>query len=92
MQFREAFTDEVEQCATAGFTDTTSDGRSVPVRSIDPEDAGEHFGSLGAFFSLDCPASSAITQQLLGWHPVQPGLLDDLEQGGYFDPANARSV
>lgn len=62
-------------------------GRSLrlPVVSIPPEEAAAHFGFLGAFFSLDCPASSALTQELLGWHPVQPGLIADLEQGHYFE-------
>ena len=57
----------------------------VPVVSIPPEEAAGHFGFLGAFFALDCPASSALTQQMLGWHPAQPGLIADLEQGHYFE-------
>ena len=57
---------------------------NVPVTSIPVEEANAHFGFLGAFFSLDVPASSALTQQLLGWHPVQPGLLADLDEGHYF--------
>ena len=57
---------------------------ALPVRSIPTEQANDHFGFLGAFFSLDCPASSARTQELLGWRPVQPGLIADLEQGHYF--------
>jgi nucleoside-diphosphate-sugar epimerase len=57
----------------------------VPVASIAPEMAVDHFGWLGAFFSLDVPASSALTGELLGWRPTRPGLLDDLEQGHYFD-------
>jgi hypothetical protein len=28
---------------------------------------------------IDMPASSAITQELLGWQPTRPSLLDDLE-------------
>ncbi len=56
----------------------------VPVVSVPVEEAGEHFGFLGNFFSLDSPASSTLTQQLLGWHPVQPGLLADLDQEYYF--------
>ena len=57
----------------------------VPVVSIARDDAAEHFGFLGAFFALDVPASSAITRERMGWAPVQPGLIADLEQGHYFD-------
>jgi nucleoside-diphosphate-sugar epimerase len=56
----------------------------VPVVSVPVEEAGEHFGFLGNFFSVDSPASSTLTQQRLGWHPVQPGLLADLDQEYYF--------
>ncbi|GAC1662351.1 MAG: SDR family oxidoreductase [Ktedonobacteraceae bacterium] len=56
----------------------------VPVVSVPVEGAGEHFGFLGNFFSLDSTASSTLTQQRLGWHPVQPGLLADLDQEYYF--------
>ncbi|HEX7199412.1 MAG TPA: SDR family oxidoreductase, partial [Dongiaceae bacterium] len=55
----------------------------LPVVAIPPEDLAGHFGFLGAFFALDCPASSSLTQQMLGWHPAQPGLIADLEQGHY---------
>jgi nucleoside-diphosphate-sugar epimerase len=56
----------------------------VPVVSVPVEEAGEHFGFLGNFFSVDSLASSTLTQQRLGWHPVQPGLLADLDQEYYF--------
>ncbi len=56
----------------------------IPVASLPVEKASEHFGFLGQFFSRDNPASSALTQQRLGWHPVQPGLLADLDQDYYF--------
>jgi hypothetical protein len=29
-------------------------------------------------------ASSAITQDLPGWKPTHPGLIEDIEQGHYF--------
>ena len=61
----------------------------LPVVSIAPEDAGEHFAWLAAFFALDSPVSSALTRELLGWQPVQPGLIDDLEQGHYFRQPSA---
>jgi nucleoside-diphosphate-sugar epimerase len=57
----------------------------VPVESISAEDAGEHFTWLAGFIGADSPASSALTQELLGWHPTHPGLIADLEQGHYFD-------
>ena len=60
---------------------------SLPVVAVSPEEAGRHFGFLAGFLAADIPASSALTRQRMGWEPVQPGLLDDLEQGHYFGPA-----
>jgi nucleoside-diphosphate-sugar epimerase len=57
---------------------------NIPVVSKSPEEAANHFGWIGAFAGLDCPASSKLTQQRLGWRPVQPTLLTDLERGSYF--------
>ena len=45
-----------------------------------PEKAAAHFGWLAMFAGLDLPASSAQTQQRLGWHPTGPGLIADLEK------------
>jgi nucleoside-diphosphate-sugar epimerase len=59
----------------------------VPVTSISPEEAADHFGFLGRFASMDIPASSALTQQWLGWHPTHPGLLVDLDCEHYFEKA-----
>jgi nucleoside-diphosphate-sugar epimerase len=56
----------------------------VPVTSIAPEDATEHFTWLSHFIAMDSPASSALTRELLGWQPAQPGLIADLDQGHYF--------
>jgi nucleoside-diphosphate-sugar epimerase len=57
----------------------------LPVAGIPLEDAAGHFGFLGGFFSMDLPATSAATQKLLGWRPVQPGLIADLDEGHYFN-------
>ncbi|EJY54767.1 hopanoid-associated sugar epimerase [Alicyclobacillus hesperidum URH17-3-68] len=57
----------------------------LPVISINREEAGAHFGWLGAIVSADNPASSALTQERLEWHPVHPGLISNLEHGSYFD-------
>jgi nucleoside-diphosphate-sugar epimerase len=56
----------------------------LPVVSVAPEDAGEHFGWMGGFVGLDAPASSELTRELLGWEPTQPGLIEDLDEGHYF--------
>jgi nucleoside-diphosphate-sugar epimerase len=56
----------------------------VPTRHLDPQAASTHFGFLAPLVALDNPTSSARTQALLGWHPVGPSLLADLDQGHYF--------
>lgn len=59
---------------------------NLPVVSKSPEEAAGHFGWLGRFAAMDVPASSARTRQTLGWHPGHPGLLQDMEEAGYFGP------
>ncbi len=56
---------------------------NLPVRSIAPEAAGDHFGWLGRFFAMDQPASSELTRRRMGWTPTRPGLVQDLEAGHY---------
>jgi nucleoside-diphosphate-sugar epimerase len=56
----------------------------LPVVSISPEDAGKHFRWLGPFSSKDNPTSSTLTRELLGWQPVYPTLIQDLEDGHFF--------
>ncbi|MET3546640.1 nucleoside-diphosphate-sugar epimerase [Paenibacillus favisporus] len=55
----------------------------VTVSAISPEKADEHFGFLAAMVKMDNPASSTWTQEQLGWSPVQPGLIADIDQN-YF--------
>jgi nucleoside-diphosphate-sugar epimerase len=57
----------------------------VPAISIMQDEAVAHFGFLGTIASLDIPWSSAETRERLGWQPVHPGLIADLEAGFYFD-------
>jgi len=64
---------------------------NVPVVSKSPEEAANHFGWLAHFVGIDCPASSAQTQQQLGWAPKQPGLIADLDRTHYFETALARA-
>ena len=64
----------------------------LPVASVTPEDAPEHFGWIAGFFGLDIPASSALTRERMGWQATHPGLIDDLEQGHYFEIAQATAA
>jgi hypothetical protein len=49
-----------------------------------PDEAATHFGFLAHFAAGDLRASSARTQELLGWHARQVRLVADLEGGRYF--------
>jgi nucleoside-diphosphate-sugar epimerase len=53
-------------------------GLNVPVISISPEQAQEHFGFLGFFAGRDAHISSAQTRTKLRWSPTGPRLLTDL--------------
>jgi nucleoside-diphosphate-sugar epimerase len=57
---------------------------SIPAVSQDATDAQAHFGWFAPFVGLDAPASNAKTQQVLGWRPVEPGLIADLDRDAYF--------
>ena len=54
---------------------------NLPARSLP---AAEYEGMLAHLLTTDMPASSTITQELLGWKPTHPGLIEDIEQGHYF--------
>ncbi|NKY84655.1 SDR family oxidoreductase [Nocardia veterana] len=60
---------------------------NVPVVSIAPEEAPTHFGFLAPMVQLDNPTTAAATAALLGWKPVHPNLIEDLEDGHYFTDA-----
>jgi len=54
---------------------------NVPTRTVPAEEFG---GILSHILSVDMPASSAFTQELLDWKPDHPSLIDDIEQCHYF--------
>jgi nucleoside-diphosphate-sugar epimerase len=60
-------------------------GLKMPVVSKSAEEAGAHFGWLGAFVGMDMPASSALTQKRLGWRPTGVGLIADLARARDFE-------
>jgi nucleoside-diphosphate-sugar epimerase len=58
----------------------------LPVVSI-PADVlmlPGYFGFLANLVTLDLPASNLITRRSLGWEPVHPRVLADLDNGHYF--------
>lgn len=61
-------------------------GLNIPVVALPPEQAAGHFGWLAFAVGMDAPASSALTQQRLGWHPKeQSGFIADLDHSTAFD-------
>jgi nucleoside-diphosphate-sugar epimerase len=60
-------------------------GLKIPVVAKSPEDAPGHFGWMSFFAGADLKASSALTQQRLGWHPTdRPGMIADLDRATAF--------
>jgi nucleoside-diphosphate-sugar epimerase len=57
-------------------------GRSLklPVVSLTGGEVAAHFGWMAMFAGMDMPASNAITRKKLGWTPVGPGLIADLDR------------
>src|SRR3984957_6298434 len=63
---------------------------NLPTKSITADEAPEHFGFLAPFTVVDDATSSERTQKILDWHPVQKGLLADLDEGQYFGDVQHR--
>jgi nucleoside-diphosphate-sugar epimerase len=59
-------------------------GLDLPAESIPTEEIADYFSYLAFFVGFDNPTSSALTQELLDWHPTHPGLIEDLDEGHYF--------
>ena len=76
-----------EGVATREIAEVIGRQLNVPVVSKSREEAADHFGWIALFFGIDGPASSALTQERLGWRPVQPGLIADLNAAHYFEQA-----
>jgi hypothetical protein len=62
---------------------------NLPVAGISAEEAGQ-FGFLSLFASLDNPTSNALTKKVLDWNPEGPGLIEDLDEGHYFNKSWTR--
>lgn len=68
---------------TRAIAEAIGDALGLPVTSIDPADAVDHFGFIGQFFGMEMSATSDETRKLLDWEPTGPGLLEDIAAGAY---------
>ena len=74
---------EEQGVSLRAIAESIGKGLKVPVTSISPDKAGEHFGPFGHFVQLDMPASSEWTRKILGWEPHGTGLIEDLNNMNY---------
>ncbi|RBP12905.1 nucleoside-diphosphate-sugar epimerase [Roseiarcus fermentans] len=58
-------------------------GLGLPVVSLAPGEAADHFGWLAPFVAMDMLASSAWTRARLNWTPTGPDLVSDLKAMNY---------
>ncbi|MGW2964763.1 SDR family oxidoreductase [Streptomyces sp. NPDC001220] len=58
----------------------------LPTVSLTPDQAAGHYVSpfMARVYGFDAPVSSSCTQEMLGWSPIHPTLLEDLAHGDYF--------
>lgn len=57
---------------------------NIPIVSIAPDEAENHFGWFARFALMDIPASSQLTMEQLAWNPTHHGLIQDLSLSHYF--------
>ncbi|MBT2413318.1 SDR family oxidoreductase [Streptomyces sp. ISL-12] len=72
-----------EGVPTRAIAEAIGRAYGLPVASVDPAEAQSHFGWIGAFFGMNGAATSTATQELLGWTPTGPTLLEDIDAGAY---------
>jgi nucleoside-diphosphate-sugar epimerase len=80
-----------EGVPTRDIAEAIGRGLDLPVASIAAERAGDHFGFMGMVLGANAAAANAVTRELLGWEPTQPGLIEDLALGHYFE-SHARTA
>jgi nucleoside-diphosphate-sugar epimerase len=82
-----------EGVAVRRIAEAIGQGLKIPVVALSPEEAARHFGWLAFPVSMDAPASSARTQERLGWHPTDgPLFLADLQRSRAFDTRRSQAL
>jgi len=69
-----------EGVTTRDISDALGRSLKLPVVSLTGDEVAAHFGWMAMFAGVDMPASNAITRKKLGWTPVGPGLIADLDR------------
>ncbi|WP_224372996.1 SDR family oxidoreductase [Hyalangium versicolor] len=72
-----------EGVSMKAIVETAAKGLGLPVKSITKDEAATYLGPFAMFATHDMPASSAKTQQRLGWTPKGPKLIEDMQQWDY---------
>jgi nucleoside-diphosphate-sugar epimerase len=62
----------------------------LPAVSVPADQAADHFRGF-PFVTMDITMPTAPAWDLLGWEPIHPGLIADLDEGHYFEPAATSS-
>lgn len=63
---------------------TIGDGLHIPTVSKTGADAEAHFGWFMHFAGMGVVPSAEETKRVLGWEPVEKGILQDIVEGGYL--------
>jgi nucleoside-diphosphate-sugar epimerase len=66
------------------IAETIAGKLGVETKSITDEEAEQYLGFLAQFAGFDNPTSNDKTRALLGWEPVHPGWVEDVQTGHYF--------
>lgn len=75
-----------DDITTRQIAETIAHNFDTRAATIAPEQIAVHFGGFAQIMGLDfLPMTSDATLQLLDWHPEHPGLIEDLQDGHYFD-------
>ncbi len=64
--------------------ETIASQLGVEAKSVAPEVAPRYLGFLAHFAQLDGAVTNALTRRTLGWEPVHPGWVEDVQSGHYF--------
>lgn len=72
-----------EGVALKAIAEVVAEVLQVKAVSVPREQAGEAFGFLGWFMGENITATSEYTRRTLGWDPIGPTLLEDLQQGKF---------